>query len=116
MIVICVPTPLNKLKDPDLSYVVLASNAVRDVLRPGQLVILESTTYPGTTRDIVLPILADSGLTIGEDFYLCFSPERVDPGNPVWTTHNPKLVGGLTPSVQRSAPPSTARLSRQSCR
>lgn len=99
VIVICVPTPLNKLKDPDLSYVVLASNAVRDVLHPGQLVILESTTYPGTTRDIVLPILSDSGLTIGEDFYLCFSPERVDPGNAKWTTHNtPKLVGGLTPA------------------
>lgn len=99
VIIICVPTPLNKLKDPDLSYVVLASNAVRDALHHGQLVILESTTYPGTTRDIVLPILSDSGLTIGEDFFLCFSPERVDPGNAVWTTHNtPKLVGGLTPA------------------
>jgi UDP-N-acetyl-D-glucosamine dehydrogenase len=98
VVVICVPTPLNKLKDPDLSYVVMASDAVRKTLRRGQLVVLESTTYPGTTRDVVLPILAESGLTVGEDFFLCFSPERVDPGNPVWNTRNtPKLVGGLTP-------------------
>ncbi len=99
VVVICVPTPLNKLKDPDLSYVVLASNVVRDTLHKGQLVVLESTTYPGTTRDIVLPIIEESGLTVGEDFFLCFSPERVDPGNPVWHTRNtPKLVGGLTPA------------------
>jgi UDP-N-acetyl-D-glucosamine dehydrogenase len=98
VVVICVPTPLNKLKDPDLSFVVMASGAVRDTLRRGQLIVLESTTYPGTTRDIVLPILADSGLTVGEDFFLCFSPERVDPGNPRWNTRNtPKLLGGLTP-------------------
>ncbi|HEY7036065.1 MAG TPA: nucleotide sugar dehydrogenase [Thermomicrobiales bacterium] len=99
VVVICVPTPLNKLKDPDLSYVVLAAKAVRASLRKGQLVILESTTYPGTTRDIVLPVLAESGLTVGEDFFLCFSPERVDPGNPRWNTKNtPKLIGGLTPA------------------
>jgi UDP-N-acetyl-D-glucosamine dehydrogenase len=99
VIIICVPTPLNKLKDPDLSYVVLASNVVRDTLHKGQLVVLESTTYPGTTRDIVLPILEESGLAVGEDFFLCFSPERVDPGNPIWNTSNtPKLVGGLTPA------------------
>jgi UDP-N-acetyl-D-glucosamine dehydrogenase len=99
VVIICVPTPLNKLKDPDLSYVVLAANAVGVSLRKGQLVILESTTYPGTTRDIVLPVLAESGLTVGEDFFLCFSPERVDPGNPVWNTKNtPKLIGGLTPA------------------
>jgi UDP-N-acetyl-D-glucosamine dehydrogenase len=98
VVVICVPTPLNKLKDPDLSSVVLAAKAARASLRRGQLVILESTTYPGTTRDIVLPVLAESGLTVGEDFFLCFSPERVDPGNPVWNTKNtPKLIGGLTP-------------------
>ncbi len=97
VVVICVPTPLNKLKDPDLSYVVMASDSVRASLRRGQLVVLESTTYPGTTRDVVLPILAETGLTVGEDFFLCFSPERVDPGNPVWNTRNtPKLVGGLT--------------------
>src|SRR5262249_37712094 len=99
VVVICVPTPLNKLKDPDLSYVVLAAKAVGASLRQGQLVILESTTYPGTTRDIVLPVLAESGLTVGEDFFLCFSPERVDPGNPIWNTKNtPKLIGGLTPA------------------
>jgi UDP-N-acetyl-D-glucosamine dehydrogenase len=98
VVVICVPTPLNKLKDPDLSYVVMASESVRKSLRRGQLVVLESTTYPGTTRDIVLPILAETGLTVGEDFFLCFSPERVDPGNAVWNTRNtPKLLGGITP-------------------
>jgi UDP-N-acetyl-D-glucosamine dehydrogenase len=96
---ICVPTPLNKTKDPDLSYVVAASHAVLHALRPGQLVILESTTYPGTTREVVLPILEQSGLKVGEDFFLCFSPERVDPGNPVWHTRNtPKVIGGVTPA------------------
>ncbi|HEX6751240.1 MAG TPA: nucleotide sugar dehydrogenase [Longimicrobium sp.] len=95
---ICVPTPLNKVKDPDLSAVVSAAHAVMHALRPGQLVVLESTTYPGTTREVVLPILAESGLAVGEDFFLCFSPERVDPGNPVWHTRNtPKVIGGVTP-------------------
>ena len=94
---ICVPTPLNKIKDPDLSYVVASAHAVLHALRPGQLVILESTTYPGTTREVVLPVLEQSGLTVGEDFFLCFSPERVDPGNPVWHTRNtPKVLGGIT--------------------
>jgi UDP-N-acetyl-D-glucosamine dehydrogenase len=94
---ICVPTPLNKTKDPDLSFVVSAAHAVLHGLRPGQLVILESTTYPGTTREVVLPILEESGLRVGEDFFLCFSPERVDPGNPVWHTRNtPKVLGGVT--------------------
>jgi UDP-N-acetyl-D-glucosamine dehydrogenase len=96
-ITICVPTPLNKTKDPDLSYVVSASQAVLHGLRPGQMVILESTTYPGTTREVVLPVLEESGLVVGEDFFLCFSPERVDPGNPVWQTRNtPKVLGGVT--------------------
>ncbi|HEX2208136.1 MAG TPA: nucleotide sugar dehydrogenase, partial [Longimicrobium sp.] len=96
-ITICVPTPLNKTKDPDLSYVVSASQAVLHGLRPGQLVILESTTYPGTTREVMLPVLEESGLVVGEDFFLCFSPERVDPGNPVWQTRNtPKVLGGIT--------------------
>jgi len=95
---ICVPTPLNKTKDPDLSYVVSAAEAVRRTLRPGQLIILESTTYPGTTREVVLPILEQSGLVVGKDFTLCFSPERVDPGNPTWQTRNtPKVIGGITP-------------------
>ncbi|HVH12066.1 MAG TPA: nucleotide sugar dehydrogenase, partial [Longimicrobium sp.] len=94
---ICVPTPLNKTKDPDLSYVVAASQAVLAGLRPGQLVILESTTYPGTTREVMLPVLEESGLAVGEDFFLCFSPERVDPGNARWQTRNtPKVLGGVT--------------------
>jgi UDP-N-acetyl-D-glucosamine dehydrogenase len=94
---ICVPTPLNKTKDPDLSYVVAASQAVLHGLKPGQLVILESTTYPGTTREVVLPVLEESGLVVGEDFFLCFSPERVDPGNTTWQTRNtPKVLGGVT--------------------
>jgi UDP-N-acetyl-D-glucosamine dehydrogenase len=94
---ICVPTPLNKTKDPDLSYVVAASQAVLHGLRPGQLVILESTTYPGTTREVMLPVLEESGLVVGEDFFLCFSPERVDPGNTRWQTRNtPKVLGGVT--------------------
>ena len=96
---ICVPTPLSKIKDPDLSYVVEATRSVLAGLRPGQLVILESTTFPGTTRDVLLPILEESGLRLGEDFLLCFSPERVDPGNPVWHTRNtPKVLGGVTPT------------------
>jgi UDP-N-acetyl-D-glucosamine dehydrogenase len=94
---ICVPTPLSKTKDPDLSYVVSATQAVAACLRPGQLVILESTTYPGTTREAMLPVLEARGLQVGIDFFLCFSPERVDPGNPVWQTRNtPKVLGGIT--------------------
>jgi UDP-N-acetyl-D-glucosamine dehydrogenase len=94
---ICVPTPLNKTKDPDLSSVVEVAQAIAKRLRPGQLIILESTTYPGTTRDVVLPLLSESGLEVGRDFFLCFSPERVDPGNSVWTTRNtPKVLGGVS--------------------
>ena len=99
VVAICVPTPLNKLKDPDLSYVLAAAWSVREALRPGQLIILESTTYPGTTREAVLPVLVEAGLAVGEEFFLCFSPERVDPGNPVWQTRNtPKVIGGATPA------------------
>lgn len=95
---ICVPTPLSKTKDPDVSYVVAASEAVAEALRPGQLIVLESTTYPGTTRELVLPMLERGGLEVGRDFFLCFSPERVDPGNREWTTRNtPKVLGGVTP-------------------
>jgi UDP-N-acetyl-D-glucosamine dehydrogenase len=95
---ICVPTPLNKVKDPDLSYVVAAAQSVRATLRPGQMIILESTTYPGTTREVLLPIFRETGLEVGKDFALLFSPERVDPGNPVWHTRNtPKVIGGMTP-------------------
>ena len=94
---ICVPTPLGKTKDPDMSFVVAATAAVAGALRPGQLVVLESTTYPGTTRELMLPMLHERGLSVGEDFFLCFSPERVDPGNPVWHTRNtPKVLGGIT--------------------
>jgi UDP-N-acetyl-D-glucosamine dehydrogenase len=96
-ILICVPTPLNKIKDPDLSYVVAATEVIVPRLRPGQLIILESTTYPGTTRDLMLPILERTGMKVGVDFFLCFSPERVDPGNERWHTKNtPKVLGGIT--------------------
>jgi UDP-N-acetyl-D-glucosamine dehydrogenase len=94
---ICVPTPLRKTKDPDLSYIVAATSAVKEHLRPGMLIILESTTYPGTTEEVVRAILEETGLTAGRDFFLAFSPERVDPGNETWNTRNvPKVVGGLT--------------------
>jgi UDP-N-acetyl-D-glucosamine dehydrogenase len=94
---ICVPTPLNKIKDPDLSYVVAATEAIAPRLCAGQIIILESTTYPGTTRDLMLPILEKSGMKVGVDFFLCFSPERVDPGNERWHTKNtPKVLGGIT--------------------
>jgi UDP-N-acetyl-D-glucosamine dehydrogenase len=95
---ICVPTPLRKTKDPDMSFVVAATEQIAGYLHRGLLVMLESTTYPGTTEELVLPKLRESGLTVGEDFFLCFSPERVDPGNPKYHTRNiPKVVGGTTP-------------------
>lgn len=95
---ICVPTPLRKTKDPDMSYIVAAADAIAKVIRPGQLIILESTTYPGTTEEVVLPALEAGGLRVGQDFFLAFSPERVDPGNPDFSTKNiPKVVGGVTP-------------------
>ncbi len=93
---ICVPTPLRKTKDPDLSYIVAATEQVAKHLHTGQMIILESTTYPGTTEEVVLPLLEHSRLKAGRDFYLAFSPERIDPGNPHWGTRNiPKVVGGL---------------------
>ncbi len=96
---ICVPTPLRKTKDPDMSYIVSACEEIAKYLHPGMLVILESTTYPGTTDELVLPMLEKSGLKCGEDFFLCFSPERVDPGNARFQTRNiPKVVGGTTPA------------------
>ncbi len=96
---ICVPTPLRKTKDPDMSYVIAASDAIAQYMHPGMLVMLESTTYPGTTDELVLPKLQESGLVVGKDFFLCFSPERVDPGNPKFQTANiPKVVGGITPA------------------
>ena len=101
---ICVPTPLRKTKDPDLSYIIAAIEAVRNHLRPGQLLILESTTYPGTTEELVLPTLEKSGLKVGKDFFLAYSPERVDPGNRTYNTPNiPKVMGGVTPHCTKLA-------------
>ena len=95
---ICVPTPLRKTKDPDMSFIVSSCQEIAKHFHAGQLVILESTTYPGTTEEVLLPILSKSGLEVGRDFFLCFSPERVDPGNPKYQTVNiPKVVGGSTP-------------------
>jgi UDP-N-acetyl-D-glucosamine dehydrogenase len=99
---ICVPTPLRKTKDPDMSYIVAACQEIAEYFHPGLLIILESTTYPGTTDELVLPMLEKSGLKVGEDFFLCFSPERVDPGNAKFQTKNiPKVVGGTTPACTR---------------
>jgi UDP-N-acetyl-D-glucosamine dehydrogenase len=99
---ICVPTPLRKTKDPDMSYVVSACERIAEHFHPGMLVILESTTYPGTTDELVRPMLERTGLRAGEDFFLCFSPERVDPGNPHFQTRNiPKVVGGTTPACTK---------------
>ena len=101
---ICVPTPLRKTRDPDLSYIVAAVEEVARHLRPGQLVILESTTYPGTTEEVVQPMLERGGLVAGRDFFLAFSPERVDPGNSQWQTRNiPKVVGGVDDGSTRAA-------------
>jgi UDP-N-acetyl-D-glucosamine dehydrogenase len=102
--IICVPTPLGKTKDPDLSMVVDATRAIAATLHRGQLVVLESTTYPGTTEELILPILSEGGLEVGKDFFLAFSPERVDPGNPRFNTRNtPKIIGGVTPACTRVA-------------
>ena len=98
-LIICVPTPLSKTKDPDLSMVVSAARKIADHMRSGQLVVLESTTYPGTTDELILPMLQEKGLKVGVDFFLAFSPERVDPGNVKYQTHNtPKVIGGVTPA------------------
>jgi UDP-N-acetyl-D-glucosamine dehydrogenase len=101
---ICVPTPLRKTKDPDMSYIVSAVEAIAKHLHRGMLIILESTTYPGTTDEVVQPLLEATGLRAGKDFFIAFSPERVDPGNPTYQTHNvPKVVGGLTPNCSKLA-------------
>jgi UDP-N-acetyl-D-glucosamine dehydrogenase len=102
VISICVPTPLSKTRDPDVSFVLAAADAIRGVVRSGQVVILESTTYPGTTRELLMPRLEGGGLVVGRDVFLAFSPERVDPGNPTWQTRNtPKVVGGVTEACNR---------------
>jgi UDP-N-acetyl-D-glucosamine dehydrogenase len=96
-IIICVPTPLRKTKDPDMSYIISAGEEIQKYMRNGQLVILESTTYPGTTDEVLLPMFEEKGFKLDEDFLLAFSPERVDPGNPQYQTHNiPKVVGGVS--------------------
>src|SRR5205823_3389826 len=120
---ICVPTPLRKTRDPDISYIIAAIQQVRAHLHPGQLIVLESTTYPGTTDEVVLPELASTELEVGKDFFLAFSPERIDPGNPNFDTHNtPKIVGGITPvcteiaqafyeaAIEKVVPVSSARV------
>ncbi len=97
VISICVPTPLNKNRDPDMRYIIAAAEAIKRNMRRGQLVILESTTYPGTTREILLPIITNNGFEAGKDVFLAFSPERIDPGNPKWNIKNtPKVVGGIS--------------------
>ncbi len=104
VILICVPTPLSDSRDPDLKYVEMTTQAIAKSLRPGQMIVLESTTYPGTTKDVLLPILQESGLTAGEDFFLAYSPEREDPGNPDFTAGTiPKVVGGLEPDSLKLA-------------
>jgi UDP-N-acetyl-D-glucosamine dehydrogenase len=104
VVIICVPTPLRKSKDPDISFVVLAAEAVAARFRPGQLVILESTTYPGTTQELLLPLFEARQAQVGENFFLAFSPERIDPGNAVFTVRSiSKVVGGVTPACTRLA-------------
>src|SRR5437588_6237758 len=103
-IIICVPTPLRKTKEPDVSFILAAAEEIKKRLRRGQLIILESTTYPGTTDEVLLPMLEETGLKLDQDFLLAFSPERVDPGNPQFQTHNiPKVVGGVTDDSNEAA-------------
>lgn len=104
IVIICVPTPLRKTKDPDISYVMAAAGEVAKRLQPGQLIILESTTYPGTTEELLLPLFSEGGRVVGRDFYLAFSPERIDPVNPKFKVRDiPKIVGGITPECARLA-------------
>src|SRR5260221_862056 len=98
---ICVPTPLRKTKDPDMSYVIGAADSIAEVCHPGMLIVLESTTYPGTTEEIIIPRLLQNNLTPGEDIFVAFSPERIDPGNKNYNVRNtPKVIGGVTPACQ----------------
>jgi len=113
-IVICVPTPLGKSKEPDISFIVAAADAVAAIIRPGQLVVLESTTYPGTTQEVLLPRFQARGLVVGRDVFLAFSPERIDPGNRRWTLRDiPKVVGGVTDTCRDLAAALYARVTRQ---
>jgi UDP-N-acetyl-D-glucosamine dehydrogenase len=111
IIIICVPTPLGKTKEPDISFILSAAEAVKTHLHPGQLIILESTTYPGTTDEVLLPLFEETGMKIDQDFFLAFSPERVDPGNPKFHTGNiPKVVGGVTPLSTEMAAKTYSRI------
>ncbi|MEK7714758.1 MAG: nucleotide sugar dehydrogenase, partial [candidate division NC10 bacterium] len=113
-IVICVPTPLGKSKEPDISFIVSAADAIAGILRRGQLVVLESTTYPGTTQEILLPRFEARGLKAGLNFFLAFSPERIDPGNRRYTLRDiPKVVGGLTPTCRELAGALYARVTKE---
>ncbi len=104
VVLICVPTPFDDMKTPDLQYIISAAEGITPHMRAGKMIILQSTTYPGTTEEVVLPILERSGLKAGQDFHLVFSPERIDPGNPQYSAHNiPKVVGGLTPTCTELA-------------
>ena len=97
VVIVCVPTPINKAHKPDISYILSAARTIKDNFKKGQLIVLESTTYPGTTRDVLMPMIAGKDLKVGKDFFLAFSPERIDPGNPKYDFSNiPKLVGGIT--------------------
>src|SRR3954471_13223293 len=103
-VVVCVPTPLNKTKDPDMRFIVSATEAIAQHQHPGMLVVLESTTYPGTTSEVLVPKLTEKGLTLGKDVFIAFSPERVDPGNEVYKTKNtPKMLGGASPECLQVA-------------
>ncbi len=103
-VIICVPTPLRKTREPDLTYILSATKEIAQRVHRGQLIVLESTTYPGTTDEVVLPALEAHGLKVGRDFCLAFSPERIDPGNPIHTTRNiPKVIGGITPTCTKLA-------------
>ena len=115
-ILICVPTPLSESRDPDLSYIESTARHIAAALRPGQLIVLESTTYPGTTRDVVQPILAGSGLKLGVDYFLAYSPEREDPGNPNFSASGiPKVVGGMESASCELAQCFTAEQSCELC-
>ncbi len=104
VVLICVPTPLSESRDPDLTYVQDTAQSIAKRLRPGQLIVLESTTYPGTTRNVLLPVLCESGLAVGEEFFVAYSPEREDPGNPQFTASSiPKVVGGIDATSLRLA-------------
>src|SRR6185436_15550888 len=101
---ICVPTPLRKTKDPDMSFIIDAVNAIAKICHEGMLVVLESTTYPGTTEEIILEKLVGNGFNVGENVFVAFSPERIDPGNPKYGVRNtPKVVGGITPACTEMA-------------